>query len=132
MKIAVTYENGSVYGHFGHTAQFKLYDVENGAVTSVQVVPTNGSGHGALAGFLADHGVDCLICGGIGPGAQKALSDTGIKLYAGCSGDADQCVASLLAGTLAYAEAATCDHHQSDAGGRCGGHTCGDHTCGHR
>ena len=61
MKIAVTYENGSVYGHFGHTAQFKLYDVENGAVTSVQVVPTNGSGHGALAGFLADHGVDCLI-----------------------------------------------------------------------
>ena len=132
MKIAATYENGSVYGHFGHTAQFKLYDVENGAVTSVQVVPTNGSGHGALAGFLADHGVDCLICGGIGPGAQKALSDTGIKLYAGCSGDADQCVASLLAGTLAYAEAATCDHHQSEAGGRCGGHTCGDHTCGHR
>ena len=132
MKIAVTYENGSVYGHFGHTAQFKLYDVENGAVTSVQVVPTNGSGHGALAGFLADHGVDCLICGGIGPGAQKALSDTGIKLYADCSGDADQCVASLLAGTLAYAEAATCDHHQSEAGGRCGGHTCGDHTCGHR
>ena len=131
MKIAVTYENGSVYGHFGHTAQFKLYDVENGAVTSVQVVPTNGRGHGALAGFLADHGVDCLICGGIGPGAQKALSDTGIKLYAGCSGDADQCVASLLAGTLAYAEAATCDHHQSEAGGRCGGHTCGDHTCGH-
>ena len=131
MKIAVTYENGSVYGHFGHTAQFKLYDVENGAVTSVQVVPTNGSGHGALAGFLADPGVDCLICGGIGPGAQKALSDTGIKLYAGCSGDADQCVASLLAGTLAYAEAATCDHHQSEAGGRCGGHTCGDHTCGH-
>ena len=132
MKIAVTYENGSVYGHFGHTAQFKLYDVENGAVTSVQVVPTNGSGHGALAGFLADHGVDCLICGGIGPGAQKALSDTGIKLYADCSGGADQCVASLLAGTLAYAEAATCDHHQSEAGGRCGGHTCGDHTCGHR
>ena len=131
MKIAVTYENGSVYGHFGHTAQFKLYDVENGAVTSVQVVPTNGSGHGALAGFLADHGVDCLICGGIGPGAQKALSGTGIKLYAGCSGDADQCVASLLAGTLAYAEAATCDHHQSEAGGRCGGHTCGDHNCGH-
>ena len=131
MKIAVTYENVSVYGHFGHTAQFKLYDVENGAVTSVQVVPTHGSGHGALAGFLADHGVDCLICGGIGPGAQKALSDTGIKLYAGCSGDADQCVASLLAGTLAYAEAATCDHHQSEAGGRCGGHTCGDHTCGH-
>ena len=131
MKIAVTYENGSIYGHFGHTEQFKLYDVQNGAVASAQVVPTNGSGHGALAGFLADHGVDCLICGGIGPGAQMALAEAGIKLYAGCSGDADRCVAELLAGTLDYAEAATCDHHHGEEGHTCGEHTCGDNTCGH-
>ena len=82
MKIAVTYENGSVFGHFGHTEQFKIYQVEDGAVVKAQVVPTNGSGHGALAGFLVDHGVDCLICGGIGPGAQAALAQAGIRLYA--------------------------------------------------
>ena len=64
MKIAVTYENGQVFQHFGHTAQFKLYDVENGTVASSQVVDTNGSGHGALAGFLKDRQVDALICGG--------------------------------------------------------------------
>ena len=81
MKIAVTYENGNVFGHFGHTEQFKIYEVENGAVVSSRVVPTNGSGHGALAGFLRDLGADCLICGGIGGGAQMALAEAGVKLY---------------------------------------------------
>lgn len=130
MKIAVTYENGNVYGHFGHTEQFKIYDIVDGMLADTQVVPTNGSGHGALAGFLTDHGVDCLICGGIGPGAQTALAEAGIKLYAGCSGDADQCVTDLLAGTLVYAEAATCDHHHGEEDHTCGDHGCGDHHCG--
>ena len=49
MKIAVTYEDGMVFQHFGHTQQFKLYEVENGAVQNEQVVDTQGSGHGALA-----------------------------------------------------------------------------------
>lgn len=125
MKIAVTYENGNVFQHFGHTAQFKLYNVENGAVVSSQVVDTNGSGHGALAGLLAQQGVDCLICGGIGGGAQMALAEAGIRLYAGCSGDADQRVAELLNGTLQFAQEATCDHHHGED------HACGDHGCGH-
>lgn len=132
MKIAVTYENGQIFQHFGHTAQFKLYDVENGAVVSAQVVDTNGSGHGALAGFLAANGVNSLICGGIGGGAQMALAEAGIQLYAGCSGDADQRVDELLAGTLQFAQAATCDHHHG-AEHTCGDHGCGshDHACGH-
>lgn len=128
MKLAVTYENGQVFQHFGHTEQFKLYEVENGAVISSRVVSTNGSGHGALAGFLAEHGVECLLCGGIGGGAQAALAEAGIKLYAGCTGDADARVGELLSGTLAYAETATCDHHHGEdhaCGGH--GHTCGNH-----
>ena len=32
MKIAVTYENGQVFQHFGHCASFKFYDVENGEI----------------------------------------------------------------------------------------------------
>ena len=122
MKIAVTYENGQVFQHFGHTAQFKLYDVENGTVASSQVVDTNGSGHGALAGFLKDRQVDALICGGIGGGAQMALAEAGIRLYAGCQGDADTRVAELLAGTLVSADAATCDHHHD-------GEECDDPEC---
>ena len=89
MKIAVTYENGQVFQHFGHTAQFKLYQVEDGQVLSSQVVDTNGSGHGALAGFLQAQGVDTLLCGGIGGGAKTALAQAGIQLYGGVTGSAD-------------------------------------------
>lgn len=127
MKIAVTYENGQIYQHFGHTAQFKLYDVRDGAVVSSEIVATNGSGHGALAGLLAGLGADVLICGGIGGGAQMALAAAGIRLYGGASGSADDAVAAYIAGSLSYDPNARCDHHDSHHGD---GHTCGDHGCG--
>ena len=98
MKIAVTYENGQVFQHFGHCEQFKVYSVEEGSVRSSQVVSAAGSGHGALAGFLQNLGVDTLICGGIGGGARTALAQAGIQLYPGVTGDADQAAADLLAG----------------------------------
>jgi len=127
MRIAVTYENGEIFQHFGHTAQFKLYNVENGAVVSEQVVATNGSGHGALAGFLRLLRVDTLICGGIGGGARMALADAGIQLYGGVSGSADEAVQALLAGNLSFNPDVRCDHHDHEHGE---GHTCGDHGCG--
>ena len=91
MRIAVTYEDGKIYQHFGHTSQFKLYDIEDGkVVTDTQIVDTNGQGHGALSGFLSQGEVDVLICGGIGGGAQNALAEAEIKLYGGVSGDEDE------------------------------------------
>ena len=102
MKIAVTYENGEIFQHFGHTAEFKIYEVADGKVVNAEVVDTNGSGHGALAGFLVQHGVDTLICGGIGGGAQNALAQAGIRLFGGVSGSADDAVNALLAGNLGY------------------------------
>lgn len=127
MKIAVTYENGSVFQHFGHTEQFKLYDVENGQILKEEVVFTMGSGHGALAGFLSAYNVDTLICGGIGGGAQTALVQSGIKLYGGVKGSADEAVKSLLNGTLSFNPDVHCDHHNHEHGE---GHTCGSHGCG--
>jgi len=127
MKIAVTYENGEIFQHFGHTEQFKLYTVEDGKITGEQVVDTNGSGHGALAGFLKDAGADTLICGGIGGGAQEALRSAGIQLYGGVSGKADEAVRALLDGTLGYNPDVRCDHHEHDHGGE--GHSCGGHSC---
>ena len=32
MKLAVTYENGQIFQHFGHTAQFKIYEVSDGKI----------------------------------------------------------------------------------------------------
>ena len=61
MKIAVTYENGQIFQHFGHTAQFKLYEIENEKILGSSIIDTNGSGHGALAGFLVSNNVSVLI-----------------------------------------------------------------------
>lgn len=129
MKIAVTYENGQIFQHFGHTAQFKLYEVADGKIVSSEIVDTNGSGHGALASFLMQRGVDTLICGGIGGGAQAALAEAGIKLYGGVSGEADAAVNALLGGNLGYNPNVRCDHHDHAHGE--GVHTCGEHGCGH-
>ncbi len=129
MRIAVTYENGEIFQHFGHSEQFKLYDTEGGRITGEQVVDTNGSGHGALAGFLQAAKVDALICGGIGMGAQMALADAGIKLYAGVQGSADAAAESLASGTLEYDPDAHCDHHGHHHDGDCGHNHCADHHC---
>lgn len=129
MRVAVTYENGEIYGHFGHTEQFKIYDIEDGKITKSEVVDTNGSGHGALAGFLSDADADILICGGIGGGAQMALINAGIKLYAGITGNADDAVAKLLAGKLEYNPNANCNHHHGEHEHNCGNGGCGNHGC---
>ena len=131
MKIAVTYDNGQIFQHFGHTEFMKIYTVENDKIVSQHVMSTEGSGHGALAGFLRQQGVDVLICGGIGGGAQMALAQAGIKLYGGVMGDADRAVQNLLDNTLIYNPNVQCSHHE---GGHDCGHDCGtheDHECRH-
>lgn len=126
MKIAVTYENGEIFQHFGHTESFKIYEVSDDKIISSEVVSTNGSGHGALAGLLGELAIDVLICGGIGGGAQMALKEANIKLYGGVSGDADEAVKAFLNGELEYNPAVKCNHHDHHGSG----HTCGDHGCG--
>ena len=127
MKIAVTYDNGQIFQHFGHTQMFKFYEITDGQITKEMIAPTLGSGHGALAGFLSSMGVDTLICGGIGGGAQNALAAAGIKLYGGVQGSADEAVKALLGGTLGFDPDVHCDHHNHEHGE---GHSCGEHNCG--
>ena len=128
MIIAVTYENGQIFQHFGHTEQFKVYTVEGGKILSSEVIDTNGQGHGALAGFLKVIGADILICGGIGGGAQMALAEAGIKLYGGVSGSCDTAVEAFLANNLGYNPNVKCDQHDHEHDN--GAHSCGDHGCG--
>ncbi|MCR5372861.1 MAG: DUF134 domain-containing protein [Solobacterium sp.] len=128
MRIAVTYENGEVFQHFGRTSQFKLYDIENGKIISEQVVGSNGAGHGALAGVLQAIKADALICGGIGMGARMALEDAGIRLIPGIQGSADDAAKAFAEGTLEFNPDAECDHHGE--GHECGHHEDG-HECGH-
>ena len=132
MKIAVTYENGNIFQHFGRTETFKVYEVEDGRIVSSEVIGSDGVGHGALAGLLADRDIQVLICGGLGGGAMSALSEAGIEVCAGASGDADEAVEAYLRGDLVNT-GANCDHHGHDDGDHecCGGHgeEGEDHEC---
>jgi len=128
MKIAVSYENGNVFQHFGRTEEFKVYEVEDGKVVSSEIMGNGGTGHEALAGLLADHGIDVLICGGMGQGAKDALAEAGIEVFSGAEGDTDAAVEAYLKGEL-VSSGVNCDHHdhehhheQEEVG--CGG--CGD------
>ena len=133
MKIAATYDNGNIFQHFGKTEFFKVYEVEDNKVVSSEVIGSNGTGHGALAGLLAEQGISVLICGGIGGGAQSALAEASIELCSGAQGDADAAVEAYLKGEL-VSTGVNCDHHHEE-GHSCGshedGHSCGGHEEGH-
>lgn len=129
MKIAVTYKDNQIFQHFGHTEAFKMYDIDitDKKIKSSQIIATNGQGHGALAGFLSEHKVEILICGGIGGGAINALSEVGIKIYGGVTGNTDEAVKAFLEGTLNYNPDVKCSHHDHE---HSDGHSCGEHKCG--
>lgn len=131
MRIAVPYEDGQVFQHFGHTSKMKVYDTRNEQIVQEHIADTTGSGHGALAGFLSGLKVDVLICGGIGAGAQEALAQAGIELYGGVTGDADEAVRAFLAGKLSYQADVQCSHHGYEHHGRHGEGHCGEdkHGC---
>lgn len=130
MRIAVTYDDGNVFQHYGQTKRFKIYNVENNQVVESTTISTNGSGHGALVAILKKIQVDTLICGGIGGGAKQALTEANIKFYGGVSGDTDEAVAALLQGTLQYNPDVACSHHGEHDHAHHEG-TCGEHGCGH-
>ena len=133
MRVAVTYDNGEIFQHFGRTGYFKFYDIEEGKITDTKIAGTNGQGHGALAWLLQGVGTDVLICGGIGGGAQAALSQAGITLYGGVTGSADEAVNRLIAGTLEYDPDIACNHHHEHGeDGCCGRSHDHDEGCGCR
>ena len=129
MRIAVPHMNGMIFQHFGHTQEFKVYDVEDKKVVSTQILSANGSGHGALATFLKELNVDVVICGGIGGGAKTALANAGITLYGGVLSGADEAVRALLNGILLFNPNVQCTHHAHEEGHACGDHGCGSHSC---
>lgn len=130
MKIAVTYDNGNIFQHFGKTQQFKIYEIEEGKILNSEIVDTNGTGHGALAVFLKALRVKVLICGGIGAGAQNALADAKIELFGGVSGSADEAAKAYAKGELKFNPDIKCDHHsEHHAGSECGHGGCSGHSC---
>ena len=124
MKLAIPYENGEIFQHFGHCENFEIFTVEDGKIQSSKVVSSAGQGHGALAVFLAEQDVKVLICGGIGGGAKAALAAARIMVFGGVTGKTRDAVQAYITGSLEFDPNANCAHHDH------GGHACGSHGCG--
>ena len=124
MIIAVSYDNGRIFQHFGKTEKFEYFTAdEDGRLTDSVIKSNGGQGHGALAGILKENKTDVLICGGIGEGALDALAQAGIEVYAGNAGPVESAVVAYLSGQLEK-KAVKCDHHDHGKG-----HSCGEHSC---
>ena len=124
MRVAVPFENGRIFQHFGKTAAFLIADIEDHEAKHEQLRSTNGSGHGALSALLSEWGVDTVICGGIGQGAVNALSERGIKVGRGVDMDARMALSAFAKGALQDDPDASCHHHEHE-----GAHDCGSHSC---
>lgn len=125
MKIAVCYSKGDVFQHFGKTEEFKIFNISEGKIVGSEVIGSEGNGHGKLAGFLKEKGVDALICGGIGGGALNALAEAGVKVFPGVSGNADEAAKDFAEGKLNFNINAKCNHHDHEHSHEHG------HSCGH-
>ena len=112
MKIAVAYENGQVFQHFGQSPSFKIYSIEQGAVVGSSIVVPERDMHCAMGGWLAQNGVEALICGGIGQGAINALGSGGMQVCNGVQGDADNAVQAFISGSLSFDPHARCQEHE--------------------
>ena len=122
MKIAVTYDNGQIFQHFGHTQELKVYNIENKKVIDSTIVSTKENGHGAMAGLLKALNIEVLICGGIGGGAKNALNQAGIVFYPYVQGEADVAVEAYLNGSLVFDMNKSCSSHGEDSCGHHHGH----------
>lgn len=96
MRIAVPYNDGQVYDHYGSAEAFKIYDTQDGKIVSGEVVPTAGRGHFYMVQFLINHEVKEVLCQSMGKPAQATLEIAGIGFTTGASGDADAAVEAYL------------------------------------
>ncbi len=118
MKIAVPFDNGQIFQHFGKSAYFKIYDTTSIFVLESEVVETAGMEHlhGSLAEFFKEKGVQIIICGGIGEGAINALNAAGIQVLTGAQGEADETVKACLKNEIKLNTGSTCGHGCSGEG----------------
>lgn len=128
MKIAIPTEGTNVSSHFGKCENFTLVEIENSKVKSKTLISTEGNQHGLLPAFLASHGVNIVIAGGMGEGAKNNLVSSNIEIITGASGDIDQVIREYMAGALKTADAGCSGHHHShghehgEGGCNCGNH----------
>ena len=118
MRIAIAQDGNQVSGHFGHCENYAIFDVEDSIIYRRDDLPNPGHEPGRLPVFLAEHGVNQIIAGGMGPRAVELFRANGIGVLLGISGNVDYIAQDYIAGRLVPGESSC--HHED--GGECSGH----------
>lgn len=126
MKIAVTYDNGKLFRHFGHCENFKFYTVDNGQIVNTELINIEPKGQKHVAEFLGSQEITHLICGGLGGEARETLDNLGIEYFPKVNLTPDEAVDAYLAGNLEYTLERGCcgskngENHQHNHSCGCG------------
>jgi predicted Fe-Mo cluster-binding NifX family protein len=120
MRIAISTDNGYVSAHFGRCPSYTLVDIEDGKVLKSKLIENPEHSPGFLPGFLSQHGVGCIITGGMGMRAQGLFTEMNIETIIGVTGKIDDVIEKFLKGSLVGGES-LCDrgNHQDHNHSEC-------------
>ena len=111
MKVVIPTDDNMVSAHFGHCAQFTIYDIDEvqKKVNSKKVIDNPGHEPGFLPRYLADFGINCIIAGGMGSRARQLFDQNNIQTITGATGETDKVIQYYLEGSLEN-KGSFCDH----------------------
>ena len=108
--FAVPIQNGKLCEHFGHCEKFAIIETKNQKIINEKNVTPPVHQPGVYPKFLADHGVNVIISGGMGHKAQQHFNQNNIDVCVGVYADLPKnLVERYIAGKLKTGEN-LCDH----------------------
>lgn len=114
MRIAVASEKEMITGHFGHCANFNIFDEEDGKVIRSESIPNPGHKPGFLPNYLNEKGVNVIISGGMGGAAVQIFNEHNIEVVIGTQGLASDAVEKYLKGEL-ESTGSICHEHEHES-----------------
>lgn len=100
VRIAISTDFGYVSIHFGRCPSCILVDIEDGRVIKCKLILNPEPLPGFLPDSLSNHGVECVLTGGMGIKGQRLFAQKNIQTIVGVTGKIDGVIEQFLKGTL--------------------------------
>lgn len=117
MKVAVPTKgdrglNEEVGEHFGRVPTYTIVDLDSNEVTVIDNTSHHKGGEGYPPELLAEHGVDVMLCQGLGRRAIQMFTDLGIDVCIGAAGTVRDTIQAFKADELQSADTGdACTRH---------------------
>jgi predicted Fe-Mo cluster-binding NifX family protein len=99
--------------HFGRAPIFTIYDTETEKVEILQNTSQHMGGSGLPPELMHAHGIDIMLCSGLGPRAVQMFEQLGIMVYVGAKGSVSDTIEAWKRGVLQEATDETvCKEHR--------------------